>query len=449
MEGRGVGENDRQVSCAELARPAPFAARRTSPARQTAAARAGLSLARFDQDCRAKKPGQKRGQNGSPRVQPNTRSVADTTTGGNLAPAGKRITFTAGHGIGPLRLIGPRSSEPFPLAQIKRVRRGKRAAGDSVRGAVTAERTVPHESPGKPVGKPVGSAVGSAVGVTAFSTDCEGTPVAHPRSLRTAAQTVHRWQRRGARPPKRSKTRQKALKRLATGALTGHRPPQDCARTTARALIVSSAMMAFEMMAFEMMAFEMMAFEMMAFEDVAHLVQHPRRAQSLRAASGGRFLSGVRSDGSSAAIPSVAVSPRFTPHDGSGGGERGRTSLSPRTQSCPAGGLGFDRDGNAARNIRLAALPDLAARNRPAGQAETGAVSAARTASGQTASTAAFARARRKRAAGMKTLPPVKRESVKPRPLPALQESCRLLQRCRGHFACSIGDPIDFLAEGA
>jgi transposase len=69
-----------------------------------------------------------------------------------------------------------------------------------------------------------------------------------------------------------------------------------------------------------------------------------------------------------------------------------------RTHICPRCGLVLDRDWNAALNILQAALALLAARHRTAGQAGTGAASAVRNASGQTASTAVFARARRKRA---------------------------------------------------
>ena len=69
-----------------------------------------------------------------------------------------------------------------------------------------------------------------------------------------------------------------------------------------------------------------------------------------------------------------------------------------RTHICPRCGLVLDRDWNAALNILAAALLLVAARNRTAGQAGTGSGSPGQNASGQTASTAVFARARRKRA---------------------------------------------------
>jgi putative transposase len=45
MDGRGIGDNDLQVYCSELARAYPFAARLNSTARQAAADRAWLAIA--------------------------------------------------------------------------------------------------------------------------------------------------------------------------------------------------------------------------------------------------------------------------------------------------------------------------------------------------------------------------------------------------------------------
>jgi putative transposase len=71
MDERGVGDNDLQVYCAELAHAYPFAAQLNSQARQTAADRAWLSIAHFYKNCRVKKPGKK----GYPRFQHDNRSV--------------------------------------------------------------------------------------------------------------------------------------------------------------------------------------------------------------------------------------------------------------------------------------------------------------------------------------------------------------------------------------
>src|SRR5215468_8282267 len=127
MDGRGVGDNDLQVYCAQLAHEFPFAACLNSQARQTSADRAWFSIARFYKNCREKKPGKK----GYPRFQHDNRSVEYKTTGWKLEPDGKRLTFTDGHGIGTMRFFGTRKQhiETFPTSQIKRVRLVKRADG--------------------------------------------------------------------------------------------------------------------------------------------------------------------------------------------------------------------------------------------------------------------------------------------------------------------------------
>src|SRR5262249_52913148 len=152
MDGRGIGDNDLQIYCAQLAHEYPFAACLNSQARQTSADRAWLSIARFYKNCREHKPGKK----GYPRFQHDNRSVEYKATGWKLGTDGKRITFTDGHGIGTLRMIGAnperkktRPLATFPLAQIKRVRLVKRADGYYVQFAVQAERKIEHQPTGK------------------------------------------------------------------------------------------------------------------------------------------------------------------------------------------------------------------------------------------------------------------------------------------------------------
>jgi putative transposase len=374
MDGRGVGDNDLQVYCAELAKDYPFAACLNSQARQTAADRAWLAIARFYKNCREKKPGKK----GYPRFQHDNRSVEYKNTGWRLEPDGKQITFTDGAGIGTLRMM---SSNPerkktssiatFPLAQIRRVRLLRRATGYYVQFAVTAERTMPHAPTGKPIG--------IDVGLKSFYTDSDGQMVENPRYLRRAQVKLKRLHRRVSRKEKHGKNRKKAIKRLAKGYLKVHRQRQDFARKTARALIMSS--------------------DMIAYEDlqIVNMVRNHRLAKSISDASWGLFLSWIRYYGVLADIPIVAVPARFTTQECSGCGQPVQKSLSQRTHLCPSCGLVLDRDWNAARNILLAAQSKLAARNRTAGQAGTG-IREDANASGQTASTAVFARARRKRA---------------------------------------------------
>ncbi len=373
MEGRGIGDNDLQVSCSELAKQYPFAARLNSQARQTSADRAWLAIARFYKNCREKKPGKK----GYPQFQHDNRSVEYKQTGWRLEPDGQHVTFTDGMGIGTLSLIGanPRRKQARPIAtfsvgQIKRVRLVKRADGYYVQFAVKAERTLPHA--------PTGKQVGIDVGLKSFYTDSAGQTVENPRYLRKAEKKLKRLHRRVSRKKKGSNNRKKAIKKLAKGYLKVRRQRQDFARKTARALLLSS--------------------DMIAYEDLkmAHLVKNHQLAKSISDASWGLFLSWVRYYGLIANVPVVAVSPRFTTQECSGCGYRVQKSLSQRTHICPQCGLIVDRDWNAALNILMAGLAWLAA-HRTAGQAGTGSGMPEPNASGQTASTNVFARARRKR----------------------------------------------------
>src|SRR5215469_15200985 len=214
MDGRGVGQNDLQTPCAHLASEYPFAARLNSMARQAAADRAWQSVARFYKNCREKKPGKK----GYPRFQKDNRSVEYKTSGWKLEPDGTRITFTDGHSIGTLRLIGANpkrkkacSIATFPFAPIKRVRLLRCADGYYVQFAVQADRQITHE--------PTGMQTGIDVGLKAFYTDSEGHQVENPRYLRKAETKLKRLHRCVSRKVKRSKNRRKAIKRLAKGYL--------------------------------------------------------------------------------------------------------------------------------------------------------------------------------------------------------------------------------------
>src|SRR5215469_4769155 len=197
MDGRGIGDNDLQVSCSQLAKDYPFAARLGSQARQTSADRAWLAIARFYKNCREKKPGKK----GYPQFQKDNRSVEYKTSGWRLEPDGQRIAFTDGMGIGTVRLIGanPKSKKArplatFPVTQIKRVRLVKRADGYYCQVAVQAERQIQHH--------PTGTPVGIDVGLKSFYTDSDVAFVDNPRYLRQAERKLKRLHRRVSRKKK-------------------------------------------------------------------------------------------------------------------------------------------------------------------------------------------------------------------------------------------------------
>jgi putative transposase len=335
MDGRGVGWADQQRLCAQLAKDYPFAAKLHSNARQASADRAWEAISRFYKNCREHKPGKK----GYPKFQHDNRSVEYKVGGWKLERDGTRLTFTDGTGIGAVRLIGTRSVETFPSQQIKRVRLVKRADGYYVQFVVQAERCIAH--------KPTGHRVGIDLGVKSFYTDSEGGVVPNPHFLRQAERKLKRLHRRKDRKQKGGKNRKKAIKRLAKAHLKVRRQRQDFAAKTARALVISS--------------------DMVAFEDlqIANLVKTHALAKSISDAAWGQFLSWLKYYGQLACVPVIAVCPRFTSQDCSDCGERVQKSLSVRTHVCPSCGLVLDRDQNAAKNILELAL-------RTAGQAGTG-----------------------------------------------------------------------------
>ncbi len=326
MDKRGIGKNDLQALCSQLAQDYPFAARLNSMARQAAADRAWQAIARFYENCKAKKPGKK----GYPRFQKDNRSVEYKTSGWQLEADGRSLTFTDGHSIGTLRLIGTRTIETFPTSQIKRVRILRRADGYHVQFAVQADQHIIH--------KPTGKQIGIDMGLKAFYVDSEGHSVPNPRFLEKAEKKLKRLHRRKDRKQKGGKNRKKAIKRLAKTYLKVSRQRKDFATKAASALVISSDMIAYEAL------------------QIRNMIKNHYLAKSISDAAWGLFLEWLRYYGTLHGIPIVAVSPRFTSQDCSGCGKRVQKSLSTRTHVCPCCGLVLDRDENAARNILHAAL---------------------------------------------------------------------------------------------
>ena len=372
MDGRGVWKNDLQCSCAVLARAYPFAARLNSQARQASADRAWAAIARFYENCKQKKPGKK----GYPRFQHDNRSVEYKTTGWKLEPDGKHITFTAGCGIGTLRLVGNKKQavETFPVQQIKRVRIVKRADGYYCQFAVQAVRKAEHS--------PTGQGLGIDVGLKSYSTDSDGTTVANPRSFRKAEQRLKRVHRRLSRKQKGSANRKKARKHLAKAYLKVSRQREDFARKTANALVSSS--------------------DFLAYEDlqIRNMVRNRHLSKAISDASWGTFLRWVKYYGAVHDIPIIAVPPPFTSQDCSACGTRVKKSLSVRTHVCPPCGIVLDRDENAALNILHAALCILFLMAFAGTLGHRGTSSTEENASGQTAATRRSPRRKASKQAG-------------------------------------------------
>jgi putative transposase len=89
--------------------------------------------------------------------------------------------------------------------------------------------------------------VGIDLGLNAVLTTSDGTPVANPRMLRSAATMVKRLKRPHRRvswKKKGSQNRRKAVRRLAKGHLAVSRRRKDVAAKTAKALIPSQDLVA-------------------------------------------------------------------------------------------------------------------------------------------------------------------------------------------------------------
>ena len=365
MDSRGTTRNDLQCYCAVLAKAFPFAACLNSQARQAAADRAWVAIARFYAHCQNHKPGKK----GYPHFQHDNRSVEYKTTGWKLEPDGKHITFGDGCGIGRLRLVGNKGQriEEYPLKHIKRVRLLRRADGYYVQFAVQAERHVEHA--------PTGEQVGIDLGLKEFLTDSQGNTVANPRHLSKAAKRLKRLHRRLSRTQKKSANRQKARKALAKAYLKIQRQREDFARKTASALILSH--------------------DLIAYEDlkIRNLVRNRHLAKSISDASWSRFLGWLTYYGQVYHIPVIAVEPAYTSQDCSACGAYMKKSLSMRTHLCTQCGVVLDRDQNAALNILARALESV---KGTLGHRETS--GSPENASGQPASTLRSARKQGKRA---------------------------------------------------
>src|SRR2546429_476196 len=328
MDERGISKNDLQCSCAQLAKPSPFASRLNSQARQAAADRAWFAISRFYDNCKTHKPGKK----GYPKFQHDNRSVEYKQTGWKLEPDGKHLTFTDGCGIGRVQLVGnPKQQiEAFPIKQIKRVRIVHRADGYYVQFSVQAERVIEHV--------PTGKQVGIDVGLKAYYTDSDGNTVENPRHYRKVEKRLKRLHRQLSRKQKKGKNRKKARKQLAKAYLKVSRQREDFARKQASTLVSSH--------------------DLIAYEDlkIRNMVRNHHLAKSIHDAGWGQFLAWVKYYGMMHGIPIIGVPPHYTSQACSACGAMVKKSLSVRTHICPRCGVVLDRDQNAARNILAFAL---------------------------------------------------------------------------------------------
>jgi len=338
---RGVKPYDLNRYCAILAKEYDFAGKLNSQARQAAAERAAAAIVRFYDNCRAKKPGMK----GYPQFQKDCRSIEYKQTGWKLDEARQAITFTDGFKAGRFRLKGTRDLAGYALDQIKRVRVVRKADGYYSQFCVDAERRASVE--------PSGRVVGIDLGLSHFYTDSEGVTVDNPRHLRRSERSLKRLRRRVSSKVKGSNNRAKARERLGCKHLKVSRQRKDVAVKTARALIMSN--------------------DVIAYEDlkVANMVKNRHLSKSISDAGWHSFVTWLGYLAHVYGKVVVAVPPQYTSQHCSGCGEHVKKTLSERTHMCPRCGTVLDRDHNAARNILARGLRVLA--ETTAGHAESNA----------------------------------------------------------------------------
>ncbi len=321
MDNRRASKNNLQKLCATLAKEYDWAGKLNSQARQSSADRAWNGISRFYKNCRENKPGKK----GYPKFKKRGRSVEYKQTGLKLAEDRKRITFSDGFTVGTFNLLGTRDLNFYQPEEIKRVRVVKRADGFSCQFLIDVERCEPQS--------PTGKAVGIDLGLQFFYTDSEGNQLENPRFLRKSEKSLKRLQRRVSKRKKGSKNRKKAINKMARKHLKVSRQRREFAVRTARGLVTSS--------------------DVIAYEDlkVCNMVKNHKLGLSISDAAWSMFANWVNYFAKVRGVHVIEVSPHFTSQDCSKCGTRVKKSLSTRTHKCPSCGLIEHRDLNAARNI--------------------------------------------------------------------------------------------------
>ncbi len=321
MDNRGTGKYDISALCAVLAKEFEFAKKLNSQARQSSAERAWSAISRFFDNCKKKISGKK----GYPKFKKRGHSVEYKQTGWKLSENRKYLTLTDGFKIGRIKLVGSRDLNFYQIEQIKRVRLVRRADGYYAQFCVDVDRREELE--------PTQTTIGLDVGLNHFYTDSKGEVVENPRFLRKSEHQLKKLQRKVSKRKKGSANRRKAIKRLARKHLQVSRQRKDFAVKTARCVVRSN--------------------DLIAYEDlqVRNMVKNHKLAKSISDASWSMFRDWVEYFGKVFGKVTIAVPPQYTSQNCSTCGKIIKKSLSERTHQCSHCGTVLDRDHNAALNI--------------------------------------------------------------------------------------------------
>ena len=339
MDNNGVNKYDLNKYSAILAKEFPLVDKLNSTARQASAERCWSGISRFFDNCKKKVKGKK----GFPRFKKNQRSVEYKKSGWKLSGDRKTITFTDKKGMGTFKLIGTYDLQYYQIEQIQRVRLVKRADGYYCQFCIQVDV--------KQTVEPTGKTIGLDVGLCHFYTDSQGNKVDNPRYLRKSEKRLKRLQRRVSKKVKGSKNRKKAINRLGRQHLKVSRQRKDFAVKTARCVVMSN--------------------DIVAFEDlkVRNMVKNRHLAKSISDAAWTQFRDRIQYFALKFGKVAIAVPPNYTSQNCSQCGATVKKSLSVRTHVCKCGMI-LDRDENAAINILIKALQILGYISNTVGQTE-------------------------------------------------------------------------------
>ena len=321
MDNKGVGQYDLSKLCAVLAKEFEWAGKLNSMARQASAERAWSAIRRFYDNCKAKKPGKK----GFPKFKKNCRSVEYKTSGWKLSENRKHLTFTDGFKAGTFLLMGADDLHFYQTSQIKRIRVVRKADGYYAQFCIEIER--------QETIQPTGKAVGIDLGLKYFYKATDGTEVEHPKFLRQSERKLKRLQRRVSKKQKGSKSRAKAINRLGRHHLKVSRQRKDWAVKQARALVMSSDLIAYENL------------------QVRNMVRNHHLAKSISDAAWSLFVDWVKYYAHIFGKVQQPVPPQNTTIDCFDCKQPVQKTLSTRTHVCSHCGSIRCRDENAAWNI--------------------------------------------------------------------------------------------------
>ncbi|MBW4639310.1 MAG: transposase [Gloeocapsa sp. UFS-A4-WI-NPMV-4B04] len=328
IDNKGVNKYGLNKYCKVLRDTFEWCKKLSAQACQAAAERAWSSIARFYENCKSKKPGKK----GFPKFKKDQihGSAEYKVDGWKLSEDRREITFRDGFKAGTFKLWGTRDLHYYQIEQIKRVRVVRRADGYYAQFCLDVER--------KEKRSPTLKTIGIDVGLSYFYTDSNGQTVANPAYLRKPEKSLKRFSRRMSKTKKGSKNRTKFRNKLARKHLKVSRQRKDFAVKTARCVVQSN--------------------DLVAYEDlkVRNMVRNRHLAKSIHDAAWTQFRSWIEYFGKVFGVVTVAVPPHYTTQNCSSCGKTVKKALSVRTHVCHHCGHTQDRDWNAARNILELAL---------------------------------------------------------------------------------------------